>query len=396
MQCHVMATSHHLQQVGLLIKHCVRFLSRLDEMPSAPELVAVCKKHPPRSRTRPKLSAAQVNTGLSFRQLSDRDTLTERCGQLHEAHMSDSAYARQRRLLPEELFEEIMHTAPQQLAEESRRVECFYEHLRLLRARGTQRSVSNTRTILEQLPELANRHPMAAFAKLRLVCMIKLEAHAPVATVATPASEGEQTLARQRWDKELSKLRTVADRLTGATGILDELISGTARSGVVFLVPIRDYIGVRVPQRLPDGSALVQVPVRKSNRIVRQLQLREIGARGLGASEMTFTRGLWITLLAPRRPRAAFERDGDSLLIRARRCQRQNHLEISDTRRSCRNVVRDMVHASCLNRSVSSCAWWGRIPYTGYTQIKWIRVWHHRDVQQLQFVLRTVKSTRLH
>lgn len=283
----------------------VRFPSVLNEMIPARELTVVCEKHAPQPRTRPKISATQVVTGLIFHQLHDAGTLADPSGQLHGVRMSDSAYAQRRQLLPGELFEEIMLTALQPLADESRQPECFYEGYRLLGIDGTQWSVSNTPAILEQLPKAASRRLQAAFAKLRLVCAIELETHAPVAAVAAAASEWEQTLAKRLWERVPGNSLVIADRLFGAARTLDEALSGTAGRDVAFLLRIRDNIGTQVLERLPDGSALVQVPVREGSRIVKQLKVREIRAKGIGANGKRFTLRLWTTLADPKRYAAA-------------------------------------------------------------------------------------------
>ncbi len=134
---------------------------------------------------------------------------------------------------------------------------------------------------------------------------IELGTHAPVAAMAAPAREGEQTLAKRLWERIPPKSLVIADRLFGAARTLDEALGGTAGRDVTFLVRIRDNIGTQVLQRLPDGSALVQVPVREGNRIIKQLQVREIRAKGIGANGKRFTLRLWTTLMDPKRYPAA-------------------------------------------------------------------------------------------
>ncbi len=65
------------------------------------------------------------------------------------------------------------------------------------------------------------------------------------------------------------------------------------------LARVRENIKVEIRQRLHDGSALVEVPVRDGNRIVATLRLREIQAHGVGLNGKAFTLRLWTTLLDP-------------------------------------------------------------------------------------------------
>jgi hypothetical protein len=50
------------------------------------------------------------------------------------------------------------------------------------------------------------------------------------------------------------------------------------------LARVRDNIQIEVLERLSDGSALVEVPVREGKRIVAVLKVREIQAHGVGVN----------------------------------------------------------------------------------------------------------------
>jgi len=54
---------------------------------------------------------------------------------------------------------------------------------------GTQFSVVNTPRFLAQLPKAATRRFQAAFAKLRLVSLVELGTHAPLAACAGPPAK---------------------------------------------------------------------------------------------------------------------------------------------------------------------------------------------------------------
>jgi len=66
---------------------------------------------------------------------------------------------------------------------------------------GTQFSVVKTPAILAQLPKAASRRFQAAFARLRLVSLVELGTHAPLAACAAPTSPSEQQLAPRPWEQ---------------------------------------------------------------------------------------------------------------------------------------------------------------------------------------------------
>lgn len=103
------------------------FLSVMKRMIPEGQLRALCEHHAPRPRSARKLSSEQLVTGLVFHQLQPGGTLAEHSAKLHGIRMSDSAHAQRRQHLPVELFEQIMDTALQPLADADRQPECFFE-----------------------------------------------------------------------------------------------------------------------------------------------------------------------------------------------------------------------------------------------------------------------------
>lgn len=277
------------------------FLSVMERMIPAGQLKTLCEHHAPRPRSARKLSSEQLVTGLVFHQLQPGGTLADHSAKLHGIRMSDSAHAQRRQHLPVELFEQIMDTALQPLANPDRQPECFFEGYRLIGVDGTQWSVGNTPAILSELPKAASRRLKAAFAKLRLVSVVELGTHAPLAALAAAASEGEQTLAAKLWEKVPEHSLLIADRLFGTAYTLSQALNAWQGRDITFLVRIRDNIKTEVQQQLPDGSALVRVPVREARRKVGSLRVREIRATGVGLNGKRFKLRLWTTLLDPTR-----------------------------------------------------------------------------------------------
>jgi hypothetical protein len=268
------------------------------EMIGAKTLSRLCRFWAKRPRgTPPKLVAPQLVSSMVFHQLQEGGTLADHTAQLHGIPMSDSAHTQRREALSSRLFDDVMRNALAPLAQLRRHKDCFYEGLRLIGIDGTQWSVTNTPIILKQLPKAASRRLKAAFAKVRLVCAIELGTHAPLAAAAAPASDGEQTVAMRVWRNIPDNSLGIADRLFGTACTLNEAMTETQGRNVHFLVRVKSNIKVKILKRLPDGSALVDVPVKEGGKFLKNLTLREIHAKGKGLDAKKFSLRLWTTLM---------------------------------------------------------------------------------------------------
>jgi hypothetical protein len=277
------------------------FLSVMEQMVGAKQLRAICRRHSPKPRSRRKVSSEALIKSLIFHQLQPGGTLAEHGVQLHGITMSDSAYSQRRQLLPVELFDQLMEAGLQPLAHPIRQPESFYEGYRLVGVDGTQWSVGNTPAIVAALPKAASRRFTAAFAKLRLVSIVELGTHAPLAARAAPVSESEQSLANKLWGQVPEGSLLIGDRLFGTPHTLWQAMSAWQDRDVRVLVRVRDNLNAEILKRLSDGSALVLVRVEHEGRKVDSLQLREIRAQGVAASGKRFKLRLWTTLLDAQR-----------------------------------------------------------------------------------------------
>lgn len=276
------------------------FLSVMNGLLPGERLEALCAEHAPVARTPVKLSAAQMVTGLIYHQLQPAGTLGRHAWQLHGVKMSESAHAQRRAGLPVELFDEIMAEALRPLAEEARHPEAFYRGWRLVGVDGTEWSATNTPAIRAALPKAASRRLSSAFAKVRLVSLVELGLHQPLAAVAGPASQGELTLAQGLWPRVPDHSLVIGDRGFGTARTLYEAIQGCAGREVAWLVRVRKDLKVEVVATLRDGSAVVDVPVREANgarRLAATLRLREIRAVVTGRDGQRHTMRWWTTLL---------------------------------------------------------------------------------------------------
>jgi hypothetical protein len=275
----------------------MQFLDVLKRMIPANAFTQLCEEYAPRPRSAPLMSAEQVVSGFIYHQLQERGTLAKNSKRLHGISMSDSAHSQRRQNLPVDLFVQLMCVALQPLAEETRHPECFYGGYRLVGIDGTQFSVLNTLAILAELPKAATRRFEAAFAKLRMVSLVELGTHAPLAALTGPTSEGEQQLAAQLWEKVPEGSLVIGDRLFGTGRTLWQATQAWGERDIAFLARVRENIRVEVVQRLPDGSAIVHVPARDDENKKQCLRLREIQAQGVGVNGKTFTLRLWTSLL---------------------------------------------------------------------------------------------------
>lgn len=281
--------------------HGAEFLSVMEQMIPGAELRRLCEVAAPSCRSDRKLSDEQLVTGLVFHQLQPGGTLAEHSQKLHGIKMSDSAYAQRRQCVSVELFEQIMDAALQPLADPDLHPECFFKGYRVVGVDGTQWSVGNTPQILSELPKAASRRFGSAFAKLRLVNVVELGTHAPLAAAAAPVSEGEQTLARKLWQKVPERSLLIGDRLFGTGRTLWEAVTAWQGRDIAFLVRIREDLKAKVVERLGDGSALVEVAVREKGRRIATLPVRELRAEVRAANGKRFILRLWTTLLDVKR-----------------------------------------------------------------------------------------------
>jgi hypothetical protein len=265
----------------------------------APQLwEGVCANHAPVPRRPAKLSAAQVVSGLVYHQLQPAGTLAGHAEQLHGVKMSESAHAQRRRVLPAQLFDELMQAALRPLAEPGRHPEAFYRGWRLVGIDGTEWSATNTPAIRAALPKAASRRLASAFAKLRLVSLVELGVHAPLAAAAGPVSEGELSLAAKLWPQMPERSLLIADRLFGTPRTLHQALQAWRGREVACLVRIKSNLKSKVMEHLGDGSAVVAVTVRAAtNQPAATLRLREIRAEGARRDGTRFVLRFWTTLL---------------------------------------------------------------------------------------------------
>jgi hypothetical protein len=131
---------------------------------------------------------------------------------------------------------------------------------------------------------------------LRLVSLVELGVHQPLAAAAGPASEGEQTLAAKLWSRMPDDALLIGDRLFGTPRT--QALEAWAGRNVACLVRVKANLKRKIVESLADGSAVVEVGVPATAQSpATTWRLREIRAEGVRRDGTRFALRFWTTLL---------------------------------------------------------------------------------------------------
>jgi Transposase DDE domain len=257
----------------------------------------------PRRRGRkPRVPVSQLLPALTFHVMNGAGTLSEHFAQLFAADLADSSWSDRRVRLPWEIFTDVMRRALRPLASR-RHPEAFWRGWRLLALDAAQFSLTNTPQVLGALPKARTRRGRAAFAKMTTAVLVELGLHNPVAAAIGRHNESEWALAGGLLAQLPKRALLLGDRLYGCGAFAAEALAACQRVGSHFLLRARMEIKPRVGQRLPDGSRLIQVPVRdkgrRAYRILRWLDLREIRVQVGRPGHRPHELRLWTSLMDP-------------------------------------------------------------------------------------------------
>jgi hypothetical protein len=256
----------------------------------------------PRRRGRkPRVPLAEVLPTLVFHVLNGPGTLAEHGVHLFGTSLADSSWSDRRARLPWTVFADLMRRALRPRATRRQR-DAFWRGWRLVAIDATQFSLTNTPQILATLPKARARRGPAAFAKMTTNVLLELGALNPVAAAIGHRGESEWALAPQLLAQLPQRALLLADRLYGCGAFAWHAAAACTRVGSHFLLRARHDVKPRVLRRLSDGSRVIRVRVRDTERpahIREWLEMREIrvrvGRRGHRAHELR----LWTSLLAP-------------------------------------------------------------------------------------------------
>lgn len=185
--------------------------------------------------------------------------------------ISDAAAHERRQGLGWDWFESLFETLLQPLAQRREHTASFYHGLRLVGMDGTQWSLRNAPAIT-RLPrrrhDTGQGHEQAAFLKWGCAVLVELGTHQPLAAACASLhaskEEGELTLARRLLGALGRQQDTLllADRCYGRGSFIADVLT-TTQARCQMLVRVSEPHQARVLELLGDGSALVEVRVRK-------------------------------------------------------------------------------------------------------------------------------------
>jgi hypothetical protein len=246
------------------------------------------------------VSLSQLLMSLVYHIFSGHGSFSEHTHQLLGIDYSDSAASERRQALPWEVFALLMRAALRPLAKRKKHPEGFYGRWRLVAIDGVQFSLNNTPAIKKERRKAKSRRGRAAFAKLGVSVLLEIGLHNPLAVMIARKQESESSLSRTLLAQLPAGCLLLADRILGYGALLAPVLDRCRQVGSEFLVRVQRRSQGPTQRRLPDGSRLVQVDVRKRSnvhRLERQLTLREVCVRlhrrGFRSQELR----LWTSLL---------------------------------------------------------------------------------------------------
>lgn len=213
--------------------------------------------------------------------------------------ISGAALSKRRRRLPWQIFEWMMDLILGVQADARKHPSAFWKGYRLVGLDGTMFSVKNTSGILSRVAKAASRRMGSAFAKLRVVMLVELGTHHPIAAVVDTGAKGELTLAGRLIAKVPWKSLLLADRLFASKNFLVAFLVRWVSTERDFLIRVSSTPKIRVLQRYADGSVLARVRVRHEGS-QEEILVREIRGVVCRRDGQRVEVRLWTSLLAAR------------------------------------------------------------------------------------------------
>lgn len=229
-------------------------------------------------------------------------TAAEHMFQLLGWGLSDSAISERRSVLPWALWERWLRDALRCRAHRRHHPQAFYRTWRLVAFDGTQFSVTNTPQLLSQLTKASTRRGKAAFAKITTCVLLEIGLHNPLAAAIGYLGQSEWQLSVQLLAQLAKGCLLLGDRLYGCSAFTALALDHCQKVGSHFLFRARSANKGTVIRRLRDGSRLVRLPVyeRKTRRLLRTIEVREIWARVERKGWRSEPLRLWTSCLDPK------------------------------------------------------------------------------------------------
>ncbi len=246
---------------------------------------------------KPELSIKELMGSLVYHGTMESGSLEQHVEEYTGKKLSGAALSQRRQALPWKLFEQIADHALRPLADIRKHPQAFYEGLRLLALDGTGMSANNVPGILNRWLKGSSRRFKAAFAKARMVLLVEVGLHNPVAVCIGPRQESEYVLGWDVGQKLPSQSLVMGDRLYGMPEFVGGLLARCLEVKSHFLVRVRKNLTTRVLEALDDGSALVEIKIRTEEGPWFRFSVREIRGVVVDRSGKRITLRLWTSLL---------------------------------------------------------------------------------------------------
>ena len=246
---------------------------------------------------KPELRMEELMGSLVYHGTMESGSLEQHVEELTGKKLSGAALSQWRQSLPWKLFEEIAGHVLGPLADARKHPEAFYKGLRLLALDGTGMSANNVPRILKKWLKASSRRFKAAFAKVRMVLVVEVGLHNPVAVCIGPRQESEYALGWDVAQKLMSKALVMGDRLYGMPEFVGGLLARCLEVGSHFLVRVRKNLTTQVLEVLKDGSAIVQIKIRTEEGEWFRFAVREIRGVVRDRSGKRIQFRLWTSLL---------------------------------------------------------------------------------------------------
>ena len=154
---------------------------------------------------------------------------------------------------------------------------------------------------IAQLPGSARRRPQVALARLRIAIAAELPTHLPVAIVVRLYQEKETSVASLLWSRIPERSLIVGDESFGTPPNVHDAARSMCHRNVHLVTSVANAAKSRPIERLPDGSAWVEIPIRDVPPAIEPLRVREMRATGHAGNGRRFQLRLWTTLGDPDR-----------------------------------------------------------------------------------------------
>jgi len=275
---------------------CLSILESLN-LRVCPEQLEELSERNKKKHGRPRRATAwELLRGLVVHMLGSPGTFGTHFEEANGKKMAESSLSERRQMLPWEVFSWLMELLLTPCAEKDRNSSAFYKGLRLVGIDGSNFSARNTKSILRFCTKALSRRFKAAFSKIGVSVLIELGTHNPIGAAIAHAGESEWSLSKQVLARLPKESLLIGDKLFGLPSFVREFAENVPEGK--FLFRVRKKVLSKTTKKLSDGSRLVEIHVRRSQKhtstwsmVVREIRA-SVGRRGHRHQEVR----LWTNL----------------------------------------------------------------------------------------------------